>query len=255
MAVPVESSYPPDLFALVHRGTEGDAEFYTRVCQGTESVLELGCGYGRLLPPLSATGTRYYGLELSPKLLRMARKVRDSLPAAQRARVNLRQGDMRDFAYGRRFERILLPHSTLFCLSNDRDVLRCLRTAREHLDDGGELVLDAYMADDFHYRLDPKELNGKARDYLMQVRGKGGEYLVFERTRWIRSKQRFIVTYEYEGERGQLIKGVVQHRYLRHAQLEALLERAGFSRCKWAGNFEGARLRTRSEQLVLRARA
>lgn len=250
----VESTYPPELFALVHRGTPGDVEFYARLCEGTQNVLELGCGYGRLIPELVATGTHYHGLELSPELLRMAKRVVRALPERKRARVSLRRGDMRSFHYDKQFDRILLPHSTLFCLPTDCDVLRCLRNAREHLADGGELVLDAYTADDFHYRLDPKELNGKARDYLTQVTGKGGGYLVFERTHWLRSKQRFVVTYEYESERGKLLKGMVQHRYLLRGQLEALLERAGFASLKWAGSFKGGRLSTRSEQLVVRAR-
>ena len=250
----VASSYPSELFALVHRGTAGDVQFYRRICAGTEKVLELGCGYGRLIPDLAATGVHYYGLELSAALLRMAQRVRRALPESQRARVSMRRGDMRSFAYAQRFDRILLPHSTLYCLPNDRDVLRCLRCVREHLAEGGELVLDAYTADDFHYRLDPRELNGKTRDYLSQVTGKHGDYLVFERTHWTRSKQRFAVTYEYESERGKLEKGLVQHRYLLQPQLAALLERAGFSRLKWAGSFKGSRFNARSEQLVLRAR-
>jgi len=255
MIASVQSTYPPELFALVHKGTPGDVEFYEALCRGTERTLELGCGYGRLIPKLSATGTHYHGLELSPELLRLARAVRRSLPERRRARVHLRHGDMRDFHYRERFDRILVPHSTLYCLPNDRDVLRCLRAAREHLAEGGELALDAYHADDFHDRLDPKGLDGKARDYLMQVTGKAGGYLVFERTRWIRTRQRFVVTYEYEGERGQLLKGVVQHRYLLRGQLEALLERAGFRHLRWSGNFRGGRLTARSEHLVLRARA
>jgi hypothetical protein len=184
----------------------------------------------------------------------MARAARRALPERKRPRVSLSQGDMRSFRYRERFDRIFLPHSTLYCLPNDRDVLRCLRRVREHLAEGGELALDAYMADDFHDQLDPKVLDGKARDYLMQVTGKRGGYLVFERTHWLRSKQRFVVTYEYEGERGQLLKGVVQHRYLLRGQLEDLLERAGFTRTRWAGNFRGGRLSARSEQLVVRSR-
>ncbi|MFT3924843.1 MAG: class I SAM-dependent methyltransferase [Myxococcales bacterium] len=249
----IESRYPPDLFALIHRGTAGDMEFYREVCQSTDSVLELGCGYGRLIPELVATGTHYFGLELSPELLRLARRVRAKLPERKRGRVSLRAGDMRDFQFKRRFDRILLPHSTLYCLPDDRSVLACLRCAKAHLSEGGQLVLDAYCADDFHYRLDPKELTGKQREYLTRVESRLGSYLVFERTRWIRSKQRFVVTYEHESERGKLLQGTVEHRYLLRGQLERLLERAGFEHSKWAGNFRGGRLKTRSEQLVVQA--
>ena len=41
-----------ELYALTHRGNPGDTEFYARRCAGAGSVLELGTGYGRLLPAL-----------------------------------------------------------------------------------------------------------------------------------------------------------------------------------------------------------
>jgi len=245
--------YPPDLFALIHRGTAGDLAYYRELCRGTAAVLELGCGYGRLIPELAATGTHYHGLELDPALLRLARRARAKLSPQQRARVTLRAGDMRDFRFSRRFDRVLLPHSTLYCLPNDRSVLACLRRARAHLAEGGRLVLDAYVADDFHHRLDPSELTGKQREYLTRVESRTGSYLVFERTRWSKGKQRFVVTYEHESERGKLVTGTVEHRYLLRAQLEALVARAGFTRTKWFGNFRGGRLGTRSEQFVLHA--
>jgi SAM-dependent methyltransferase len=248
-----DAAYAPELYALVHRGVRGDEAFYTRACKRAENVLELGCGYGRLIPALASTGARYQGLEIDPAFLRLAQRVRRSLAPALKAQVSLRLGDMRDFQFRQRFDRILLPHSTLYCLQSERDVLRCLRAARAHLTDDGELILDAYLADHFHDTLQPKTMTGKERDFLATVADEKRKYLVFERTRWLRPKQRFVVTYEYESDRGELSKGVIHHRYLLRTQLERLLARAGFQVKSLAGTFKGARLGPRSEHLVLRA--
>lgn len=250
----LKALYPPDLYALIHRGNPGDAAFYARHVKGAASVLELGAGYGRLISTLAKTGAAYQGLELDPAFLKLASKVRTALPEAQRKRVRLRHGDMRDFAFKQRFERVILPYSTLYCLQSERDVLRCLKQARAHVTDKGELLLDAYFADGFHRDLDPDEMTGKERDFLTSVTSKKGKYQVFERTRWSRAQQKFKVTYEYENERGELTKGVVLHRYLLKDQLTALLERAGFAVVSLAGDFAGKRLGIRSEHIVVRAR-
>jgi SAM-dependent methyltransferase len=248
------TTYDPTLYALIHRGTPGDVAFYQRACQGAERVLELGCGYGRLIAPLLRTGVRYQGLEFDPGLLSLAARLRRSLPAEQRARAALRLGDMRDFSFRERFDRVLIPHAALYCLGSDAQVLRCFERARAHLTQRGELVLDAYCADGFHAVLDPQAMNGEQRDLLTEVYADGVHYAVFERSRWDKTAQRLLVTYEYQPAAGRRRVGRIRHRYLLRAQLERLLARAGLEVIALLGDFAGTRLSARSEQLVLRAR-
>ncbi len=245
--------YPPDLYALIHRGNPGDAEFYARHSKGAH-VLELGCGYGRLIPTLAKASASYHGLELDSSFLKLAKKELALLPQARREKVRLVQGDMRDFAFKQHFDRVLLPYSTLFCLQNQRDVLRCLKRVREHLSEKGELLLDVYTTDRFHRDLDPAEMTGKERDFLTTATGKKGSYQVFERTRWSRARQQFKVVYEYESERGRRVEGTIHHRYWLRAQLEELLAKAGFSVLSLHGDFEGKKLGLRSDFMVVRAR-
>ena len=247
------ASYDPQLYALVHRGNAGDSQFYEAACAGAQSVLELGCGYGRLIPALVKGGARYLGLDLDPGLLSLAARARKQLAASVRARITLSQGDMRTFRLPTRFERIVLPHSGLYCLASDRDVLRCLKRVRAQLSDDGELVLDAYNADGFHGEADEESMSGKERDPITQVEADGVRYQVFERTRW-RKPQQLIVSYEYESPSGEKHTGRIRHRYLLRAQLEQLLTTAGLCPTLIAGSFMGARHTRRSEHLVLRAR-
>jgi SAM-dependent methyltransferase len=247
--------YDPELYALVHRGTPGDLAFYARACSGARAVLELGCGYGRLLPALADVVDSYIGLDCDAGLLRLARRERAALDAPVRAKVKLRRADMRAFSMRERFDKILIPHSGLFCLQRDADVLDCLRCTRAHLRDDGELLLDGYAADGFHERSRPSDLPAETEEWLARVATAAAQYDVYERSRWDRRRQRMTVTYRHVPVRGgRPREGVIEHRYLMSAQLRALLERAGFAVTEQSGGFRGQRLSRRSELMVVRAR-
>lgn len=247
-------SYDASLYALIHRGTPGDRSFYAQACQGASHVLELGCGYGRLISTLAAASTLYRGLDIDRALLRLARAERTTLSPQLQAKVALTHGDMRAFSFPERFDRILIPHSALFCLQTKRDVLRCLQCVHERLSPGGELVLDCYSADAFHDTLAPETMRGTERDLLTEVEHKGRRYQVFERTRWQRKAQRLTVHYDYEPERGRTQTGVITHRYLLRDELTTLIERANLKVTSVRGSFAGARFSKQSEQLIVRAR-
>jgi hypothetical protein len=148
----------------------------------------------------------------------------------------------------------VLPHSGLYCLASDRDVLRCLRRVHAQLSDDGELVLDAYNGDRFHERADEDSMRGTERDWITHVEADGLRYDVFERSRWYKARQQLLVRYEYESPSGEKRQGQIRHRYLLRAQLEQLLTSAGLRPTLIAGSFDGARYTHRSEYLLLRAR-
>ncbi len=45
----MHNPYPPALYAELHVGNPGDLAFYREHCVGASSILELGCGYGRVM--------------------------------------------------------------------------------------------------------------------------------------------------------------------------------------------------------------
>ena len=79
--IPPAERYDPELYRLLHRGHPGDAAYYARHCTGARRVLELGCGYGRLIKSLLPKRGRYVGVDIEPGLLRLARSERAQLPA------------------------------------------------------------------------------------------------------------------------------------------------------------------------------
>ncbi|MGD8862325.1 MAG: class I SAM-dependent methyltransferase [Myxococcales bacterium] len=247
--------YDPSLYALVHRGTPGDADFYARQSAGLR-VLELGCGYGRLLQDLSATADAYVGLEQDPGMLRMAEARREVLPPAARARVRLVEGDMRALSLGERFDRILIPHSGLYCLGGARGVARCLASAREHLAEDGELLLDAYHADPFHEASSPEDVPDDQLEPVAEVEHEGVPLRVLERSTWEPDARRMDVTYEYRRADGRAFaEGTIVHHYLLCDELATLLHAAGFTRMRFCGDFAGVPLDDDHELMVVRAAA
>lgn len=240
------------LYAAVHRGTPGDVELYLAACAGVTRVLELGCGAGRIAIPLARAGHEVVGIDVDPALLAIARRRARRLPAEIRARLALREGDMRVLspevlggggdgrgARGPRFERVVIAHSTLYCLESDDDVRAVLRGVRACLAPGGRLVIDAYAADALHASFDPAYVD--PLEEIVRVRAAGRRWRVLERAQWDRDAQRLEVLYRHVPiGGGRAIDTTIVHRYLRAAQLEALLRAEGFAEIRLARDFDGA---------------
>lgn len=219
--------YPARFYAALHRGTPGDLDHYVRVCQDAASVLELGCGYGRVVMALAAPGRTVVGVERDPELLAMARAAVATLSKASSAGVELIEGDMRTVDVGRRFDRVLIPFGGLYCLLDDADLDATLANVVRHLEPGGRLAFDVYRADDFHAQAEPDDLPDDAHAPLCQVEVDGVAYEVLERSTWDKPRQRIDAVYLYVNEAGLAIEGTIAQRYLLEPQLRAALGRAG----------------------------
>lgn len=122
----------------------GDVAFYVecaRRCGGP--VLELATGTGRVLIPVAKAGYAAVGLDASAQMLRIARAKLAGEPDIA-ARVELAEGDMRDFALGRRFALALIPARAFQHVVEPEHQRRVLQCVRRHLEPGGHLVVDLF---------------------------------------------------------------------------------------------------------------
>lgn len=220
-------SYPPRFYAALHRGTEGDLAHYLRICEGASSVLELGCGYGRVVAALASAGHTVVGVDLDPGLLDLARATVDALPASGRAAITLRPGDMRDLQLPQRFDRVLVPFGGLLCMLDGTQLDAALATVARHLAPGGRAAFDVYRADEFHATARPEDVPEDAYAPLQRVEVDGVPYEVLERSTWDRDRQRIDVEYLYVSEHGEAVIGTIAQRYLLEPQLHAALGRSG----------------------------
>lgn len=213
-------SYPTELYRLIHRGNPGDVDLYAQACEGAGSVLELGCGWGRVLGALVEPERVVVGLELSRAFAAQARR---ELPRA----AHVVRGDMAAFAFRRRFERVIVPYSGLYNLP-PAALASCLARIRAHLEPEGRLVFDVWTADAFHTEASPDDLAADALLPVVSVEHGGTTWDVFERSDWDRAARRVTSTYVYVARDGSDTReGTITHWYFLTDDIPRLLMRAG----------------------------
>lgn len=110
-------------------------------------ALELGCGTGRILLPMAHSGCEVTGLDNCPAMLELARRKLLNAPKEVGARVDLVQGDMREFQLDREFGLIYLPFREFMHLDSEQDQLACLDSIHRHLSLDGRLIVNLYNMD------------------------------------------------------------------------------------------------------------
>jgi SAM-dependent methyltransferase len=121
------------------------AFFVEEATRSAGTVLELGCGSGRVLIPTARAGIDIVGLDGSPAMLtRCQQSVAAESPAIQKHVLALIQGDMRRFDLGRRFPLVTMPFRPFLHLLTVDDQLACLTAVHDHLEENGRLILDVF---------------------------------------------------------------------------------------------------------------
>ena len=216
-------------------GVEGDVPFYVDEAQNAGGpILELGCGTGRILIPTAQAGVEIAGLDRAPSMLAIARdKVARLDPAVQR-RIQLVEGDMRDFNLGRRFKLVTIPYRAFLHLLTGEDQRQALRCVRDHLEPDGRLILNIFdprletivahfgslgsalkMVDEFvHPDTGRKVVVWDTRQYDPETQTLD-QYFIFE---------------ELDGD-GQVVNKIYSRlalRYLHRYEMQCLLELCGY---------------------------
>lgn len=218
-------------------------------------MLELGTGYGRLIPALIGDSRELVGIDRERSLLRLARRRVAELPLARRKLVKLMHGDMERFELAEKFDRIVAPYNVLYCLPGKRALLRCLRCVAAHLDLRGALLFDVWCADAFAPCAASSHHHDERGSILSLARG-GQTWDVFESSRLTSARQRLDVTYTYiERRRGTRVSIGIPQRYWTSRQLIEALSAAGLRVDALWGGFDQRPFRRGSEHLIVRASA
>ncbi len=134
-------------YDLLYGDFEADVPLYQTFAEAADGpLLEIGCGTGRLLPPLAQAGHPLTGLDLSETALTIAH---DKIKAAGLTeQITLRQADMRHFDLAdKQFALTLIPLNTLMHCHTTADQLATLQTIHRHLRPGGQLIIDLFYPD------------------------------------------------------------------------------------------------------------
>jgi SAM-dependent methyltransferase len=224
--------------------------FYVAQCREAATVLELGCGFGRVLQALARPERRVLGIDRDGSMLTLARaRLRD---AGLLDAVELRCGDMRRLALDETFDRILVPHTGLYCLETDADFMACLSGIAAHLRPGGRLIADAWAADAFHEDQAQSGLDDDDEIRVDPVQLAGQTWDVFERSRWDRAAQRIEAQYRLvTPDRAATCRSAVVHHYRTAAQVVAALEATGLRVRAVDGGFAGELYDDDADTMVL----
>jgi SAM-dependent methyltransferase len=121
---------------LIHRLFQRYAD------NSVSTVLDLGCGTGNHVFPLSQRGYEVVGIDRSESMLALARQ--RSSEHSGGGHVVFRQGDVRNVQIGRQFDAAAMMFAVLGYQVGNSDVLATLKTVRAHLRPNGLFIFDVW---------------------------------------------------------------------------------------------------------------
>jgi SAM-dependent methyltransferase len=237
-------------------GLEGEADFYVQQARAANgAVLEIGCGTGRILIPTAQAGVNVVGLDRSPAMLAIAReKIRQCDDQVQR-RIELVEGDVREFDLARRFDLVTVPYRAFLHLLTSEDQRRALSRIREHLTDRGRLVFNVF---DPNLEMIVAHLGPTGQAIKKQAEfthpATGRRVLVMDTRRYDLERQLVVQDWVFDevDEAGKLVArhyNLLTLRYVFRYEMEHLLELCGYEVDGLYGDFGLGPFRAGGEQI------
>ncbi|MBW1636490.1 MAG: class I SAM-dependent methyltransferase [Deltaproteobacteria bacterium] len=129
-----------DLYDLEMCNFPDDINFYLQKLPENCSILELGCGTGRIATSLAAPGRAVTGIDHSLYMLKKA--VSKTISGC-----NYIGMDMRRLSFTIQFDAIIIPYNTLNLLYRINDITSCLTRCRSLLRKNGRIYLQLFIPD------------------------------------------------------------------------------------------------------------
>ena len=107
-------------------------------------ILELACGTGRVTLPLAQEGYEVWGIDNSDQMLKIfENKLKKENPDVS-GRIHISNRGMQNFDLGKKFKLIIIPFNSFLLLTDRKELDSCLECCRNHLDEGGVLIVDVF---------------------------------------------------------------------------------------------------------------
>jgi SAM-dependent methyltransferase len=230
LAACYDAANPPEAFYAHYLALAGEAP---------KTILDMGCGTGRLAVALTQRGHRVTGADPSAGMMRVAR----NRPGA--ARVRWVDSDTKSLALETRFDLIVMTGNVFQVFLDDEEVRASLRTLRGHLAPGGRLAFETRNPLVEEWRSWRPHLTRETID----VPGVGAVEVHYD----IAEADGAFVTYEthYRFGPDDVSVGRDTLRFMTQEELAAFLAEAGFTEIAWYGDWDRSPLTANSPEFVV----
>ncbi len=212
--LPLNSTRYASFYSIEMDDFAKDIPFYVQHISKNASVLELGCGTGRISKHLAPQVRRFTGIDLNLQMVKLAR---ENAPD----NTSFVCMDMLNMSFQTTFDHIIVPYNTLNLLLNSNSITTCLKQVAALLSKRGTLLCQIHLPKKSTFAGDKKLFQFQ----ILPLQTEEGK-LIKETIRSF-SKQSAVLTLE-ERYRLRPATGKGKREDFSH-----VLQLAGFSYTKW----------------------
>ena len=219
-----------------------DAYYLALAGDRPRTILDMGCGTGRLAVALAERGHRVTGADPSDGMMRIARSRHGT------ERVTWIDSESESLALATRFDLIIMTGHVFQVFLEDDAVRAALRNLRRHLAPGGRLAFETRNPLTEEWRAWIPALTRET----LQVPGIGAVELHYD----IGKSDGAFVTFEthFRFAPDDIVVAPTALRFMSRDELAAFLAEAGFTELEWFGNWDRSPLTATSPEIIVIAR-
>jgi SAM-dependent methyltransferase len=231
-----------------------DLDFYLEQVQSVDgSVLELGCGTGRILLPVARAGASVTGLDISAYMLDRCRSKLEQDSSEVQERVTLVQANMAGFELDQKFDLAISVFRAIQHVVDVDEQLALFQSVRRHLKPGGRLVFDVFQPN-WDYLVNPpsdNEVEDVAEFELPDGRRLRRTHRMLKVHRSDQCSEVELIYYitDADGHTERTVQAFPMRFFFRW-EMEHLLARCGFEVKQIYGNFDKSPLEDKSPEMI-----
>jgi SAM-dependent methyltransferase len=206
------------------------------------TILDMGCGTGRLAVALAERGHRVSGADPSAGMMQVAR----GRPGAERVRWI--DSDAANLALDQRFDLIIMTGHVFQVFLEDDEVRATLRNLRRHLAPGGCLAFETRNPLVEEWREWVPALTRET----VEVPGIGAVEIHYD----IAQAEGALVTFEthFRFAPDDIVVATTPLRFMSRDELAGFLREAGFTAIEWFGDWDRSPVSATSPEIIVIAR-
>ena len=229
-----------------YRTRRDDVAYYVALAQNHKprSILELGCGSGRIGLELLKAGLKLSALDASSAMLQRFKEQAELAKVAEH--LQLHSGDIREFKLGERFDLIIAPFNTVLHLYDADEFRAFLNCVREHLNPKGRLVFDLSSPSASILASDPDKWFGSPPFKHPSL----GKVKYRERFSFDPTTSILDMDLKFISDSGESIQQLSQRQWFL-PELKEVLKSAGIKKAMFSADFIGAEIEPESDSWII----